>query len=168
MTTEANYRRDEWDLILGAPGLIALVIVHSEQCSPGEVHRKLRAVIAAIDETREQGSQSELIQTVMDAMRRGQSPLWPVECPYDLEAVHEWALEGCHQVAILLAQKTPEAEGQAYANWLLDIAQRVVAVPRDKGLQDSISEARGDLPHIVLEVLADALDVGYKAEAREG
>lgn len=164
MTIEADYSRDEWDLILGAPGLIALVIVHAEACGPGEAHRKLLAVLAAIAETRNQGTQSELVQAVTDAVRRGQSPLWPAECPGDLEAVHEWALDGCNQVALVLAQKAPEAEGQAYAHWLLSIARRVLAVAPDKRPQEPLSKAHGELQRIVLAVLTGALDAPSAAE----
>jgi hypothetical protein len=157
VTTQADYLRHEWDLILGAPGLTALVLIHADPCREAVAYQQLRAVSAAIAETMTQAAPSVLIQSVLEAVRAGQSPLWPTAYPRDLGDVHGWALATCRQVAAILAQKAPEAEADAYTNWLMGIAQRVTLIPHD-GLPSNCRDLRHKRQRVVLEELAIALD----------
>lgn len=151
MTTQTDYHRDEWDLILGAPGLVALVIIESEQWSQAVAYQKLRAVMPAIHETAIRGADGALIQAVLDAIHAGQSPLWTTECPHDLGDIRLWALDKCRQLAAILAQKAPEAEADAYVQWLIGIGQRVALAP------DARLFAQDEPPHGALDTLAAAL-----------
>jgi hypothetical protein len=165
MTTQTDYRCDEWNLILGAPGLIALVIIKAEQCSSTAVYKKLRAVMAAIEETSAQGAESALIQAVVDAVQAGQSPLWPTEYPQDLDDVGAWALEMCRQVPALLRQRASEAEAEAYGQRLMRIARRVALAPADGGHADDGLARWDGRQRAALEALAATLGVTLTADA---
>lgn len=158
MTTQVDYCRDEWDLILGAPGLIALLIIETEQWSQPIAYQQLRALMAAIEETTDQGAGSALIQAVTDAVRAGQSPLWPTECPRDLIDLRGWALAACRQVGALLGQRVPEAEAEAYAHWLMRLGQQMVLAPADAECVDVDARQRA-----ILDELAAALDLPLAA-----
>lgn len=157
---QASYRRDEWDLILGAPGLIALVMIETEQWSQTIAYWKLRALMSAIEEATDIGPEGGLIQAVCDAVRAGQSPLWPTECPRDLTNICAWALSACRQLAAILAQKAPESEAEAYTHWLMGIAQRMTLAPHENGPDHHERDAR---QQGTLAALAAALDAqpGY-------
>jgi hypothetical protein len=158
MTTQFDYRRHEWNLILGAPSLTALILIQADPCSHRVAYQKVRAVVTAIEETTCQGSASALIRSVTSAVRAGQSPLWPTEYPRDLRDVRHWALDACQQVAALLAQKAPEAEADAYIHWLMRIGQRVAMIPDDDVIQLHDPDGRNARRRIALEELATALD----------
>jgi len=158
VTIQSDYHRHEWDLILGAPGLVALVLIQAHPYRQQVAHQKMCAVIAAIEETRSQGSASELIRSVISTERAGQSPLWPTEYPRDLGDIRLWALYACRQVATLLAQKVPDAEAEAYTHWLMRIAQRVVTVPEDGVFQPCDPVGCHRRQRSALEDLAAALD----------
>jgi hypothetical protein len=158
VTTQADYRRDEWDLIVGAPGLIALVLIHADPRSEAVAYQQLRTVSAAIAEPATQESPSTLIQSVLGAVRAGQSPLWPTAYPCDLGDVHGWAMGCCRQVAAVLAQKAPEAEADAYTHWLMEVAQRVALVPDGHGRDLTGLAVRDARQQGSLAALAAALD----------
>ncbi|NTV64319.1 MAG: hypothetical protein HGA65_12390, partial [Oscillochloris sp.] len=103
---------------------------------------------------------SGLIEAVCDAVRAGQSPLWPTECPRDLTNICAWALSACRQLAAILAQKAPESEADAYTHWLMGIAQRMTLAPHENGPDHHEHDAR---QQGTLAALAAALDAqpGY-------
>lgn len=129
MTTQADYRADEWDQIVQAPTLASLVVILAQQYRPTAVARKMFATLAAIFETAQHGSSTELIQAVAGAIREGNAPWWPTAAPSDLSSAQDWALERCRQIALVLAQTTPEAEAAAFARWLIAIGERAALVP---------------------------------------
>ncbi|NTU81111.1 MAG: hypothetical protein HGA45_17305 [Chloroflexales bacterium] len=158
MTTQTDYTADEWDLIVQAPTLASLFVILAQQYRPTAVARKMFAALAAIIETAQNGSSTELIQAVAVAIRAGQAPWWPTASPSDLVAVHAWALERCHQVALLLAQTTPETETAAFTRWLIAIGERAALVPDLPGLPDQVPAAEA-LPPVrrALDTLAAVL-----------
>lgn len=160
MTTQTDYRCDEWDLVLGTPGLIALVLIHADPCSEAVAYQQLRAVRAALAELADQQSPSDLTQSVLGAVRAGQSPLWPIAYPRDLGDVCGWAMDCCRQVAAVLAQKAPEADADAYTHWLMGLAQRVALAPDGLGRDHNGLSA---WQRMALAELAAALDArpGY-------
>lgn len=160
MTTQADYCRNEWDLIIGTPGLIALVIIQAEQWSQTTAYQKLRTLIKTITETSDQEVGSDLIHAVTAAVRAGQSPLWPTECPCDLDDTRAWAVNTCRQVSSLLGQKVPEAEADAYAHWLMRLAQQILLAPAQAGYADMNLRQRATLDEI-----AAALGVPFAVDA---
>lgn len=164
MTTQADYRLHEWNLILGAPGLIALVIIHADPWSERVAHQRVQVIGAAFEKAAAQGAPIELIRSVTDAVRAGQSALWPIAHPRDLSDVRGWALDACRQVAAILAQKAPEAEARAYAHWLMRIAQRVAQVPASAALPRNRLDGHTERQRTALEELAAALDVQFSYE----
>ena len=159
MPTQIAYTPAEWALLLGAPALTALVLIHAAPCSPRLADRKLSLAIAAMTEPVRQGATSELIQAVMDTVRAGPAARWPAAYPRDLGEVGQWALAGCRQVAALLAQKAPEAEAEAYARWLISIGKQVALVHEHHPRQGYSSETHNERQHLALEVLAAAFDM---------
>jgi len=160
MTTQATYYRDEWDLILGAPGLIALVIIETEQWNQTIAYQKLHTLATTIAETADHGASSALIQVVTDAVRSGQSPLWPTECPHNLRDIRAWALATCRLMSAVLGQKVPEAEADAYAHWLIHLAQQMLLAPAHARWTDMTARQRATLDEI-----AAALDVPFVIDA---
>ncbi len=155
MTTQADYCRDEWDLILGAPGLLALILLQPEQGCEEVIHKKMASILKMVHDPDETDG-SALVQAVKQAARAGQSPLWPTQCPRSLTDIRGWAFYSCRRLAALLAQKAPEAEAEAYMQWIMNIAQAVVS-----GSKDGIVLDAGQNGIAVLDDLAIALDTPY-------
>lgn len=168
MSIQADYSCNEWDLIIGAPTLAALAVMHVGEYSHWMAHRQLLAVSECIDELTAQGSTGDLMQAVMAAARDGRSPFWPAELPSDLEANQQWAVAQCQQVAALLAQKVPEQEAEAYARWLLAVGQRVAMVEDDQEMQSRDSAWNAERQRNDLEALAAALGVQAPHRASPG
>lgn len=164
MTAQPTYMPAAWDLLVGAPALTALVMIHLEHCSPDMARRKLQAALAAFTEPPPQGPGSELIAAVIDAARAGHSPRWPTEYPRDLTDVAGWALERLREVSALLAQKAPEAEAEAFSHWLLALAQQVAQIAEDASLPDAVSAACARQSHDLLDQLAVALGIPFANE----
>lgn len=161
MTTQADYHLDEWNLILGAPGLTALVLIHADPWGERVAHQRVHVISATLERAAAQGSPIELIRSVTDAVRAGQSALWPIGHPRDLSDVGGWALDACRQVAAILAQKAPEAEARAYTSWLMHMAQRAAQVPTGAVLPHNRRDGLTERRRVVLEELAAALDAHY-------
>lgn len=164
MTTQPIFTPAEWDLLVGAPALTALVIIHMEQCGPDMARRKLQTALAAMPEPTLQGPGSELVAAVSDAARAGHSPRWPTEYPRELTNVCGWALECCRQAAALLAQKAPEAEAEAFSQWLLAIGRQVAQVTEDDLLPDHVGAAGTLQASGALDQLAIVLEVPFAAD----
>lgn len=154
MTTQPDYTAKEWNLLLQAPILASLIIIQADQYRLTTVARKTFAALAAIMETAQRETGTELIDAVAAAVREGQAPWWPDAYPSEPDAALRWALLRCRQVAALLAQKVPEAEAEAFARWLLSIGQRVAQVAAPPGPLDPQG---GE--HTALRRLAAALDL---------
>jgi hypothetical protein len=159
MTIQTDCTAKEWNLILQAPTLAGLVIIQADQYSLPIVTRKTFATLGAIMATAQQQAGTELIQAVATAMRAGQAPWWPAEYPRDLAEARQWALGRCRQVAVLLAQKAPEAEAEAFMRWLIAIGQHVALIADAPGPQDPQGAEGYARVHLALEMLALALDL---------
>lgn len=161
MTTQADYTPEEWDLILQAPALVSLWMIQATHYQPTTVARQLGAALAAISEAVPPEPDTELIQTVVVALRAGQAPPWPTVRPHSLEAARAWTVTGCQQLTALLAQRAPAAEAEAFARWLLGIAQQVGLVSERAGQPDHGADAGPDLQPLgqAFAILAAALDL---------
>ncbi|NTU80409.1 MAG: hypothetical protein HGA45_13700 [Chloroflexales bacterium] len=164
MTTHHAFTATDWDLLVGAPALIALVLIHAERCSPRMAERKLQVAFTAMREPVPEGPGSALIVAVTDAVRSGHSPRWPTEYPRQLTDVGGWALERCRQLTALLAQQAPAAEAEAYSHWLHAIAQQVTLVPEGQGLAEHVPTAPTHIQRSALDQLAVALDLPLVAD----
>ncbi|NTU81112.1 MAG: hypothetical protein HGA45_17310 [Chloroflexales bacterium] len=164
MTTQTDYTPAEWDLLVGAPALTALIVIQAHPCGPGVADKIVRAALAAMAEQAPPAPGSALIAAVIGAARAGQSPRWPAEYPRELPDVGHWALERCRQVAALLAQKAPEAEAEAYRHWLSTIGQRVALAADDHSLPNHVSAARIRQRRAALDQLAIAFDFPFATD----
>jgi hypothetical protein len=153
-----NYTEEEWNTILRAPALAAIFIIQADVYSPSVAYLKTFAAFTAILETAQQGSSSELVTAVTEALLTGQIPADLTDFPDNLADARRIVLEGCRQAAALLAQRAPHGEADAYNRWLMMIGQHVARVSDYYWLPGQRFRQPDEKAHTALEALAAALE----------
>jgi hypothetical protein len=143
MTTKADFTSEEWETIVEAPTLAAMMVITS---SPGGTFRETFAFARAWSDAREAHGASALLDALaaekpkLDRKKFGSTE--------ELRAKGEEELAA---VAALLAQKATPDELDAYRKFVLAAAERVAAAHKENGdpispeEQATLDEIRGHL-----------------------
>lgn len=163
MTTQADYTADEWVLLLQAPALASLFIIQATPYQPNLVARQFITSLTAIIETAQHWPDTDLIQAVVAAICTGQAPPSPTIRPSSLRVARQQMLRVCRELTALLAQRAPETEAEAFARWLVAIAQQVALVSAAPGLAGDRAGAHLVPVRHALDRLAVTLDLPTRA-----
>ena len=159
VTTQSSYTQDEWNCIAQAPGFVVTFIIQSVGYSAPVALHKMFVGVDAILKAAEPESDGELVHAVRASIMAGQRPQHPVEIPANRSHARQIILDGCRQITVILSQRTPEPEADAYLGWLLEIARMVAAVPSAPTLPIDRVDLAAAQERAALEALATALGV---------
>ena len=129
MSTKADYSKEEWELLLKAPLMAAMVVVASSPSGPIGVLQEMFAVGKGLQEP----TANPLVGALVADMKAGARPPMPTERPQDLAHAKSQALDACREVAALLRRKAP-SEAEGVSQWLLGTAQRAAEAAKEGGV----------------------------------
>lgn len=135
--TRLGFSADEWDLLLALPQAVLTAASAAESDSPRRTRAERAAGLEAVAAGREFTSRlvtalaEELTSRLGDPETGAELPV--VE-PDDPEAMISDVLDRARVVAILLANKVDAGEADAYRQWVISIADEVIAAAPSDGL----------------------------------
>jgi hypothetical protein len=131
---ELNYSDEEWTLLARVPETVtaALMVAHS-----GGIMRESLALLEALDLARQRFSGSDLVQTVLDGIQRGDAPGGEegMDTPVQPQppSMESDALALSRRAAALL-QKAPGEEAAAYRQFIHFLAEHVAGAAKEGGV----------------------------------
>jgi hypothetical protein len=157
MSTKTDYTTDEWNLIIGGPVAAGTAIIAADPAIFGSI-KESAAIAKAIVEYGESSS-VELIQAIGSSVSEGYKYQKP-DIPKDQGAEGAiTALIGESRRAVkIVLEKSPD-EAEAYAQYLLDIAQRTAESSKEGGVFGIGATRVSEKEKVALQRLADALNV---------
>jgi hypothetical protein len=157
MTTQSDYTPEEWNQIVGGPMVAGTAIVVADPAFFGAI-KESAAIARAIVEFG-QNSEVELIQAIGAAVSGGYKVQTP-EVPKDqgTQGALKALIAESFQAVKTIQEKSPE-EAEAYARYLVDIAQVTADSSKEGGFLGIGATRVSDQEKAALQQLADALEI---------
>jgi hypothetical protein len=157
VSTQSDYTIEEWNLIVSGPVVAGSTIVVADPAIFGSI-KESAAMAKAIAEYG-QSSEVELIQAIGAAVRGGHKPQTP-DVPKDqgTEGAMKALIAECRRAVKVVLEKSPD-EAEAYAHYLLDIAEVTAESSKEGGFLGIGSTRVSEQEKAALQHLADGLNI---------
>src|SRR3954453_20155444 len=155
MTGKADFTDEEWAAIVRAPFLAGTAITLADPGGPIEVVKETAAVVKQLGEA-VKGDRDDLVgQVAREVTAKRENPVKG----YKLDAglAGKQILDELTKVKGIVAAKAPEAESQAYAEWLVACAQRAAEAAKEGGFMGFHAQRVSEGEQRMLDELRAAL-----------
>jgi hypothetical protein len=131
MTGKADFSEEEWAAVLRAPFLAGTAITLADPGGPIEVVKETAAIVKQVGEAVQAGRDDLVGHVAAEIRETRQNPVKG----YKLEAglAGKQILDELARVRGIVAAKAPPEEAQAYAEWLVECAQRAAEAAKEGG-----------------------------------
>jgi hypothetical protein len=123
MTGKADFRADEWELVLSAPPSAGLIVATAQR---GGTFRESFSIAKAYTEARQRHGDNELLDEIVSAR-----PEMDVKRYHSKEELEQELLQKIRDAVALVAQKATPEEAEAYRRFIVDLAKRVAEAHKE-------------------------------------
>jgi hypothetical protein len=159
MVTKTDFTPEEWQQVLLAPQMAALVVIMASPSGPVGAVKELAAASQVIAAAVQNPSGNALIDAVAadyKEMMEKKEKLEPPQMGKDPNAIIVQGLQACSDLAALLDQKAPE-EADGYKQWVYQAAQRSSEAAKEGGFMGIGGERVSHQETLALKDIAEKL-----------
>jgi hypothetical protein len=166
VSNQSDYTAEEWNLIVSGPLVAGSTIVVADPAIFGSI-KESAAMAKAIAE-RGQSSEVELIQAIGAAVRGGHKPQTPdIPKVQGTEGAMKALVAECRRAVKVVLEKSPD-EAEAYAQYLLDIAEVTAEASKEGGFLGFGATRVSEQEKAALQQLSEGLNIETPLGSDEG
>lgn len=146
MTGQADFTKEEWDLVAEGPPIAGMIVLTAQR---GGTFRESYAIAKSYAEARQQHGESELLDAIVSAKPDVDRTRYR-----SVDELKQHGLQHLRDAVALLGQKAASEEAEDYRRFVLAVADRVANAHRESGV--SVSDAE----RAAIDEIATALGSG--------